>query len=276
LDIAAYQGTVSAVTDLVNRGTEVNDASGWSGLTPLMWAAAAGHFDAVQYLVARGHASVNARSETGMTALLLAAANGHRAVVRYLVQSKAAVTAQSTDGVTALMLGAEYGHRDIVQDLLADGGVPSVNVRSQNGKTALMMAAAGRTPDAPAIVHLLLSKGASVTLRDAQGSTALDNMALDTEEISPTIATSIVAYLVQQGTDVNASNLDGETPLIRAAMYGRYDVARVLMKSRVDVNTRDRRGETARDYACRGRLGDIVSIGTPMLPELLLANGGTR
>ena len=54
-----------------------------------------------------------------------------------------------------------------------------------------------------------------------------------------------VRSLLQAGTDVNASNAEGNTPLTLAAKNGYVDISTKLIKSGADVNLTDYRGDTA-------------------------------
>ena len=51
------------------------------------------------------------------------------------------------------------------------------------------------------------------------------------------------------GTDVNAKDGDGWTPLHWTARWGRLEVVKVLLEHGADVNAKDNDGKTAEDVA---------------------------
>src|SRR2546428_7317609 len=73
------------------------------GITPLMYAAAAGSLEAVKLLVEAG-ADVNARNDMNSTALMWAATEIDK--MRLLLQPRADLNATSTHGRSALMIAA--------------------------------------------------------------------------------------------------------------------------------------------------------------------------
>ena len=79
--------------------------------------------------------------------------------------------AQVSDKTPVLGMMAFAGVMPVVSMLLEHGGDP--NVRGDRGFTPLMMAAASDRPE-PAMIRLLLQKGAEVNAQDSKGRTALD------------------------------------------------------------------------------------------------------
>ena len=59
------------------------------------------------------------------------------------------------------------------------------------------------------------------------------------------------------GTDVNAKNDDGVTPLIQAAYRGHKEIAELLIKKGANVNAKDHNGETPLDVA-EGETADLL------------------
>lgn len=58
-----------------------------------------------------------------------------------------------------------------------------------------------------------------------------------------------VKSLIAQGADINVGDSLGVTPLMQAALYGRAEIARVLVDHGVNLDVKDNFGETALDYA---------------------------
>jgi ankyrin repeat protein len=60
----------------------------------------------------------------------------------------------------------------------------------------------------------------------------------------------VISLLIERGSDVNASNDNGETALILAAILNKNPaVLSLLISSGADVKAKDRNGKTAADYA---------------------------
>lgn len=91
-------------------------------------------------------------------------------------------------------------------------------------------------------VNLLLDVGARVDERDALGNSALSWAA-------SLGADHLVERLLAARSDVNQSNQNGQTPLIRAAQGGWGRVVTLLIKAGADAAITDYTGRTALDWA---------------------------
>ncbi len=101
-----------------------------------------------------------------------------------------------------------------------------------------------------------LAAGTDVNAKDGGGWTPLHHAAEAGHK-------EIAELLIANGADVNAKDKLGWTPLFYAAFSGRTEVAELLIAEGVDVNAKDNLG-TLR-YAASGGHKEIV--------ELLIANG---
>lgn len=176
--------------------------------------------------------------------------------------------------IEAVGLAHAVGHEQdgitAVRARLAAGG--DVNERDKTGWTPLMYAALECRPE---IVKLLLERGADVTLHASNerktsfmdhGETVLTIAAscfiahrrasLAPERgMSPSYARmeleapqKIVRTLIRWGANVNATDGDGRTPLMMAAMHGWLGVIRELLAAKASANVRDLEGLTVLDY----------------------------
>jgi hypothetical protein len=154
--------------------------SGCSGLleADLRLAACDGDIKKVTNLLERG-ANVNATGVQGSSALIsVEACTRHNnltqsrvQLIELLIAKGAAVNHQDDDGATALMYAARNGDTQAVNALLRSGA--SVNVADNNGETALMKAAASSCNEET--VRALLSAGADFNARDHKGRNALES-----------------------------------------------------------------------------------------------------
>ena len=144
LTLAARQGQVDAVRELLRRGADA-DRRGFLGLTPLCAAAMGGHDLAVQELLRSG-ADPERWSAQGQGPLHLAAREGHVRVMRTLLSAGAKPLAWNHAGRHALEEAALTGHVDAMAALV-DAGVPAASP-DQQGLNALHAAALNRHADA--------------------------------------------------------------------------------------------------------------------------------
>jgi hypothetical protein len=177
--------------------------------------------------------------------------------------------------IDAVHEGHAVGHEqdgiDAVRSALGAGA--SVNERDENGWTPLMHAA---LECRAGIVAFLLDQRANVSIRAKTTRTSMfvDNgqqalavaagcfIARRRAEIAPSrgmpasyieselsAAQKMVRDLIAHGADVNASDGDGRTPLMMAAMQGWPGAVAELLSNKAAVNARDNDGRLAIDYA---------------------------
>jgi ankyrin repeat protein len=168
---AAEDGDLSALRRLLEAGVPV-DARDTRGRTALLAATHANRIDAARLLIERG-ADVNAKDEMQDSPFLYAGAAGRLEILRMTLGAGADLGSTNRYGGTALIPAAHHGHVETVRELLKT----KIDVDHVNrlGWTALLEAiilgdgGAAHTE----IVRLLVSRGASLQLADAQGVTPL-------------------------------------------------------------------------------------------------------
>jgi ankyrin repeat protein len=153
------------VTELLLRGFDPNthEESGQSAITLAVREDAR---QVVDVLLKHPQLDVNAPNRAGETALMMAALKGDLALVQRLVESGAAI---NQPGWNALHYAASGPEPQVVAWLIERGA--TLDARSPNGTTALMMAARyGNERSA----DLLLAKQAGADARNERGLTAAD------------------------------------------------------------------------------------------------------
>lgn len=190
---AACLGDVDAVRELLDLSPELADAADPGGdvarVTPLMHAVAAGRFEVAQLLLQRG-ATVGPNSAR----LVRAAANrGHEALLDLLLEHGA---------TPAIGAGRWVMHSTIADKLLARGA----NVNQEPG-TWISMCCTGNSghKENAVLARAMLERGADITAH-YKGRSALHCAA-------KAGFVNVVEALIAHGSDVNALNEHGQTPL---------------------------------------------------------------
>ncbi len=274
--------TVSAAKDadwerlraLVEDGVNP-DAIYGDGSTALHWASYHDNAAAAGLLI-ESDADVNATTDLGVTPLWLAAENGSLEMTDLLLEAGADPNIALFSGETIVMTAAQSGNGDVVRALLAAGADPDAAVTRE--QTALMWAANSGHAEA---VAALIEFGADVHARslvreqfvksekeqdshpaymywiEEGGNTALMFAARAGDLRSARL-------LVAAGSEINAGNAFGTTPLIMAVHGGNPALLESLLEAGADVNG-DGPGHTALHAAVlRGNLAAV---------EVLLAHG---
>ncbi len=178
--------------------------------------------------------------------------NGSGVTYDEFVEQQARENPRLSNGVTRLM--AAVARRDFkqVRQFLAKGIGGNVNDQSDEGLTALMLAA-GLTdsngfgfsydPDyvsSSSFIEALHHAGARVDVKDKEGKTALFYAAkLDIGSDSSTIQ-----QLIDYGADVNAVDKHGRTPLFYAAEAENSSTVLTLLENGARMDVVDHQGTT--------------------------------
>lgn len=243
-------------------------------LTPLRWAALWGFVDIARLLIERG-AKVNVKEKNGKTSLFWAAREGHQEMTDLLI-SKGAMRKGSENKY--LLTAAQYGNAALAK-LVIDRGA-DVNVRGEFGKTPLHFAsqrgdaetvdvllAAGADPNSRSVlkriplhyakgrqvVAKLVEAGAEIEVRDHEGITPLCSV-FDTEAMEE---------LIKRGASVNNKDCTrGWTALFWASSGSpvHLDRVKLVLRQGVDMNIRDRKGNTLLDYAVADGHNDLAML----------------
>lgn len=170
--VAAKQGHVGVVKELLNVWPGLCKLCDSSNTSPLYSAAVKNHLDVVNAILVADESSIRIVRKNGKTALHMAARNGFYQIVRALVdKDPVIVSIIDKKGQTALHMAVKGKNPDVVDELLhADPTL--LNVQDKKGNTALHIATRKWRPQ---MVQLLLSYGSvEVNAVNNQNETSLD------------------------------------------------------------------------------------------------------
>ncbi|CAN6563869.1 unnamed protein product [Malus baccata var. baccata] len=159
------------------------------------------------------------------TALHTAATQGHIDIVNLLLEtdSNLAKIARN-NGKTVLHSAARMGHLEVVKSLLRKD--PSAAFRTDlKGQTALHMAVKGHNEEI--VLELLKPDPSVLTVEDNKGNNALHTATRKGHIQNVRLLLSIN----KEGSNINASNKAGESPLDIAEKYGSPELVAVLKEA---------------------------------------------
>lgn len=257
LMMAAYDGDVNKMRQLLERGADINQTNRL-GATALYFAAGAtrtqaafkGSTEAVKFLLQHG-ATVNHKSNiNGYTALMAACANHYADSVALLLKYGEDVNALTKDGRSALTIATELLQPEIVALLLDHGA--RVNGYAEND---------GMTP-----------LSAAVTASPYINYSSANDTAVTTQQDAAKLANSfkIVRMLLKHSANPNITlkGMANATPLILATQNRNTKIVEMLLDNGASVNAKDLFDKSALDYA--------LLRGPDQLIELLLKAATTK
>ncbi|XP_054466594.1 histone-lysine N-methyltransferase EHMT1a [Anoplopoma fimbria] len=241
LYISAKEGELQKVVHLLVDGKDPNFLmEGQNKGTPLHAAAAEGHQEICHMLVQAG-ANLDMFDEQQRTPLMAACENNHLDTVKYLLRAGAAVGHKDIIGFTCLHLAAKLGHYDIVHHLLSKAS-KYINCQDDGGWTPITWAIEYKHKE---LVHLLLSRGADVNIRDKEENVCLHWAALSGCD-------NVALALLEARCDLNAANVHGDSVLHVAARENHLECVMLLLSRGADVTQKNKEGETALDCCVCG------------------------
>ena len=181
----------------------------------------------LRMLMARG-LRLDERDQNGGTSLmwLVNSRIKLQAIWRFALHNGADINARNDEGESALHLAVSV---EMARLLLDAGADP--NIRNKSGATPLILAANIYTLNY-SLIQLLLDRGAAINARDDQGRTPLIRLLWD----------ACISYLPTHTDNENEEKPPSFTP-------PRDDCLRLLLRKGADLNTQDKEGKTALDWA---------------------------
>jgi ankyrin repeat protein len=188
---------------------------------------------------------INFKNKYGFTALMYA---DRPILVFVLIENGANPDIRDEQGKTALMRAIDHGLIDVAKSLISNGA--NVNIRDNNGRTALMYAVSSAGTGlalSTDFIGSLIKGGANVNLADNSGNTPL--LIAMSPEISKILidagAKAKLAAAIYSKENINSQDERGQTVLMRVAASGNTAMVKVLISKGADVNLTDKEGNTA-------------------------------
>ncbi|GAW23654.1 hypothetical protein ANO14919_132280 [Xylariales sp. No.14919] len=199
--------------------------------------------------------SLNQRDNVlGRTPILIATLHDHLEIIDSLIQSHADINISDHEGKSPLYLAAEYGRVKIVERLLL--AKADANQKAHNDSTPLHAAAYGESEEIPE----------APIKRSGGNEEAVDPVNSD-GSIAPHLAASTdranaIEALLKDGSNINALNREGESPLMLAARRGCIDSTKALLGNKaIDFSIQDARfGRTALSWAASEGKTDVFEL----------------
>jgi len=215
---------------------------------------------------------INAKDKNGDTVLHLAGRKKNRDIVEFLVSKGAKVNARGQYDVTALH-NAIWTDIGIIDFLVSAGA--DANAKDSYGYTPLFWAV---WKDKETI-QLLIDAGADVDSKNKDGKTALEfamnggsnaeivRLLSERSTAVPTIHVAAyigdanqVQVLIEEGVDLDMRDKNGNSPLHYAAGRGCHDVVKLLIDNGADIHIRNKGGKTPLHMATQKTHRDVVQL----------------
>ncbi|EPS37921.1 hypothetical protein H072_8368 [Dactylellina haptotyla CBS 200.50] len=236
----------------------------WEAITENDWEITDNHGPLIDFLLERGVEEYMTKA-TRDTPLHRAVDTGNKRLIELLLQmdyTRTHLEYFGESGRTALQEAAKDDDLQIVRMLLESGA--QIHTKTTRDDTALHWAVGHKKTydDTPAIVKILIENGALINAANSTKETPLF-WALGAGGIKRNPA--IFKVFLDNGADIMAQNSNGDSPLIIAAGSGPLSAVKVLVEAGMDVNLRNKLGETALFHASKMNCADIA--------QFLLENG---
>ena len=256
LVLAIHKGNLEISKTLISSNATKSLIS-WYGKLPIVEAALLKQ-DFIVKLLGTNIKEINAYDKMGWTALHAAAKTGNVNLAQWLLDQKINYEAADVSGASALQLAAAEGQTDAVKLLAA------LNYKSplidRFGRTPLVAAAAGgHTAILPLLTDRITDKTARRMELERSFQETVGVASLDSKTNFPPRESALL-YLLDHGTNLNARDYKGKTPLIAAAESGSAIVVKFLLVHGADPNLKDLSGYTALGRAERMGKDEVIEV----------------
>ena len=270
---AVKNGQEDVIGVLVKAGVSLEATDEQTGRGVLELAAMNGHDSVVRSLFRRGAQTQKSSDlDLNKTALHFATTNGHAATVRALLESTSWPIGTLN---LALHTAAQSGHRAVAEVLLEYNTNPAkrqlLETMFPSGKNAETTFQIAAQNGHIGILDLFKDYLQSVDNPRTTGELTALHVAVNAGQVE------VVRWLVDNGADVNAITLVGDSPLSFATIAGSEAMVRILlghgaMVLNPQILPSDRGGARDRTVAFEDTLVGAIALQETTILELLLEN----
>ncbi|PKS12546.1 hypothetical protein jhhlp_000754 [Lomentospora prolificans] len=254
LQLALRNSSSSVLSYLLSLRTVPIDDTDISGNTALHTAARENAEEFVEVLLLHG-ADKRLRNFKGHRPFHYALSNRRLkdqvAMLERLVCDESDINfADTIDGVTPIQIAAACGALQTVEWLLRKGA--GARAIDSHGRSAIHTAASSPSPDSTDTMTVLLEKhNLSATSIDYAKMTPLHHVLYSYEydsvgsrmyDLDTDVAIANAKVLLRNGADVNAQDIQGNTPLHHAAWRGSAELIRLFLREGANPTLRDANG----------------------------------
>lgn len=304
---AASQGHTDVVRLLLDKQARINDESGKniSALTVAIWngdektaklliasgadsvtlfteLASCGNFAMIQHLKKLG-ANIDGQNKEGKSPLFRAAQSGHAEAVSLLIRAGANINAKNTKNEITAVMAATLGCREEVVKTLINAGA-DVNIQRKDPADTPLHVALWLGNEK--IVKMLLEAGANVSAKDINGRTPLEIAkkkghtqiidllnanSTDNNNLNPlkkeTLKKNTEIVKLQTEAEAKKTPADLSEALFIAIEKGNKQTVKELIAAGVNVNAKDKQGETALLKAKNKNHDQVVKVLTEAIAK---------
>ncbi|KIX06079.1 uncharacterized protein Z518_04053 [Rhinocladiella mackenziei CBS 650.93] len=190
--------------------------------------------------------TIDALDKTGCNALHYAARLRGDLISRALLKEGANASILDSDGASALHYASASSRAVSARTVkfLIKSHGLGVDAADKAGKAPVHYAARSGTLDG---LQALEKQGAKFDIKDKDGNTVLHHAVRNVRR-----APEILLYLLERkSVDINTRNRLGETPFLCAVRRGSVEAVKTLVKKKAKTSTKTKKGETALHYVFR-------------------------
>lgn len=200
---------------------------------------------------------INATNFIGQTALMYASASGDEDMTLYLLKLGANRYLTDKEGRSAAKWAKQSNHPQLYMVLICDPAVSTVHeaIREGNIDATIAFFKQESNPNIryfSSLVHSSPSTSTPTSTSAASSTSASSHASLN---VSAHPATAATSYSEREAI------LDGESPLVVAAKYGRLAIVRLLFRApEIEIDNVDTFGKTALMHACERGHESVVLL----------------
>lgn len=267
ISYAAKKGNKKLIKKLIKKGLPYKDTNK-NGGNAMLLATQGGRrgYNSLaffKYLESLG-ITPNITNSKGKTPLHnLAYSNKDIATLTYFIEKGTNVNQQNEEGNTALMNASYRNTLDAVKLL----GEKTKNINSQNKKGRSALTNALR--NSPEVIAYLLDKNADVLVVDKKGNNLAYYLTEAYNSKKEEGFLQKIKLLEEKGFKITKPQKDGNTLMHLAANKGNLALLKFLKKYNIDVNAKNKEGQTALQKA-------VMVAKKPEILEFLIKNGADK